>query len=101
MVTDHFHVSAVDLGLHDHHLALAEQPGIVVFLVTGQQVVPALGNFAQEVGGLQLADAQHVESDVVVEVAVLDDPVIRDDLHVVLVRGFHHGGHDAAAHREL
>jgi hypothetical protein len=100
LVADDLHVAAVDLGLQHHHLTLAEQARVIVFFRAGQQVVAALGNDVQQVLGLQLADAQHVEGDVVIQVAVLDDAVVGDDLHTIAVTGLDSRSQDLAVDRQ-
>ena len=83
-------------GFSDLHLAFAQQERVVVGGRPADQDVVALGRLLHRVLRLQLAHAHGAERHVEVHVRVEDEPVVRDDGHVHLVRGLHDRGRGLA-----
>ena len=81
-------VAALDGVLERGHLSLANELGVVVGRRAAQQdVVPLRRPVAQELG-LLFADVPIVVGQVHVDISFQDQPVVADDGHGTLLRGF-------------
>ena len=85
MLADDLDVALVDQRLEHLHLAVAQQPRIVVSGGAAQQEVVALGRQFDHALCLQLAHLHVVEGHVAVDVGVQDQAVIRYDLDALLL----------------